>query len=527
MCTLGMPTGLAQYNGQNNGQVVSIPNPALLPGDAGPRLHELVAKRRAFFQAQRYQEEPRQYDYFHAVNLWQERRPELVQLQRQRVAANTMARRAAGNLERAKKLAFGHAGRGMVAAVAAAEADLQAAQATFGAIQARENEFRRVRIDPLAGYLKRVGPQWAGLYAQMAELVPRVATDPGVNMLANAWENAGAGDKNFVEAHVLGAVANIYAGKLAAAEVGLKEASACIRELKLLELPVAIDCCHGWLLLGKPMMCKEFVEYLESLPDTATVIGQDWAIGLHAYAERKLNGGAAYFSRAVGDAIKLREKFAEEAPPAMWGDAVVSLLQTDEVNANRGRNFFKKAGPKVVGDGSWQVLRARSMIAVEAENDATNWHEAVALLVACKERAPGPMQAELVAQLDAYRQQRIWNVRDWKPAAVAGVPVAPVHVPQPPPPPLPEGDSDPRYAYDGRFPKSNFRIRFDAIRTQTDIASVMRWREMLRALFDSGLTLDEIDWAEHQIDGKVDERSFDADEAVRFQKYVTFTVDGW
>ena len=178
----------------------------------------------------------------------------------------------------------------------------------------------------------------------------------------------------------------------------------------------------------------------------------------------------------------------------------------------------------VVSDGCWQVLRARSMIAA----DAADWKPAVALLEVCAKRAPGAMQAELADHLAAYRQQQVWNVRDWPRVAAVGMPVAPVPAPQPPPPPLAlAGDAaDPRYTYDGTFPRSDFRIRFDELRNQTDIASVMRWREVLRAVFASGLTLNEIDWAENCLDSNEPAESLDADETIRLQKYVELTADG-
>jgi hypothetical protein len=506
---------------QGNAAIIDIPKPVVLPSDAVQRLHGLVAQRTAFFQSQKFAEGNRWHDYFEAEKLWQERQPLIRPLNLQLQVAKLGVARAASQVQRNRNLATGHAGRGMGGNVAAAEENLKAAKAKLVDIQGQWNAFKSQRIAPLENYLQAARPKWAEIYYQMGQLVPRDATDPLAKALADAWDAVGVNENAFVEAHVSAAVAKIYAGDPAAAEKLLQRASNFLKASQLHGLPVAVDCCHGWLLLGKPRMCQDYVTYLKNLPDTATLIGQDWAIGLHAYAERKLNGGAAYFSRALGDAIKLRETLAQEAPPALWGDAVVSLLQADEVSVNRGRNFFKKAGPAVVSDGGWQVLRARAMIAADAEA----WKPAVALLVACKERAPGTMRAELENQLAAYRQPRSWNVRDWQPAAAAGVPGVPVPAPQPPPSP-PGDDSDPRYTYDGRFPRSDFRTEFDTLRNDTDIASVMRWREVLRALFASGLTLNEIDWAEHCLDRDQPAESLNAEEMIRLQKYAELTADG-
>ena len=517
--------GMSIGRAQGNAVMINIPKPVVLPGDAVQRLPGVVAQRKGFFQAQKFAEGGRQHDYFAAEKLWQERQSLIRQLNLQLKAAQLWVNRAALEVKRNRNLAIGHAGRNMGGDVAAAEQNLKAATAKLAQIQARLNAFLIGQIQPLENYLQGARPKWAEIYSQMRQLVPRDATDPLAKAVADAWDAAGANENDFVEAHVLGAVSKIYAGEQAAAEKLLQRASNFLKASKLHGLPVAVDCCHGWLLLGKPRMCQEYVTYLKKLPDTATVIGQDWAIGLHAYADRKLNGGAAYFSRALGDAIKLRETSAQEAPPALWGDAVVSLLQTtDEVNAGRGRNFFKTAGPVVVSDGCWQVLRARAMIAA----DAADWKPAVALLEVCAKRAPGAMQAELADHLAAYRQQQVWNVRDWPRVAAVGMPVAPVPAPQPPPPALAlAGDAaDPRYTYDGTFPRSDFRIRFDELRNQTDIASVMRWREVLRAVFASGLTLNEIDWAENCLDSNEPAESLDADETIRLRKYVELTADG-
>ena len=54
----------------------------------------------------------------------------------------------------------------------------------------------------------------------------------------------------------------------------------------------------------------------------------------------------------------------------------------------------------------------------------------------------------------------------------------------------------------------------------------MRWREVLRAVFASGLTLNEIDWAENCLDSNEPAESLDADETIRLRKYVELTADG-
>ncbi|MEI6257347.1 MAG: hypothetical protein WCQ77_11955 [Planctomycetota bacterium] len=515
--------GMSIGRAQGNAVIINIPKPVVLPGDAVQRLLGVVAQRTNFFQAQKFAEGGRQHDYFAAEKLWQERQPLIRPLNRDLKEAQLWVNRADLQVQRNRNLATGHAGRGMERDVAAAEQNLKAAKAKRDQIQGRRNAFLIGQIQPLENYLQGARPKWAEIYSQMAQLVPRDATDPLAKAVADAWDAAGANENDFVEADVLGAVSKIYAGDQVSAEKLLQRASNFLKASQLYGLPVAVDCCHGWLLLGKPPMCQDYVTFLKNLPDTATVIGQDWAIGLHAYADRKLNGGTDDFSRAVRKAIKLRA-LAQEAPPALWGDAVVSLLQTDEVDAGRGRNFFKTAGPVVVSDGCWQVLRARAMIAA----DAADWKPAVALLEVCAERAPGAMQAELADHLAAYRQQQVWNVCDWARVAAAGVPVAPVLAPQVPPPPLALAgdDADPRYTYDGTFPRSDFRIRFDELRNQTDIASVMRWREVLRAVFASGLTLNETDWAEHCLDSNEPAESLDSDETIRLQKYVELTADG-
>ena len=516
--------GMSIGRAQGNAVMIDIPKPVVLPDDAVQRLHGVVAQRTNFFQAQKFAEGGRQHDYFAAEKLLQERQSLKGPLNRELDVARRGVAFAELQLQRNRNLATGHAGRGMGGDVAAAKENLKAAKARFDRIQGRWNAFLIGQIQPLDNYLQRARPKWAEIYSQMGQLVPRDVTDPLAKAVADAWDAAGANENDFVEAHVLGAVSKIYAGDQVSAEKLLQRASNFLKASQLHGLPVAVDCCHGWLLLGKPRMCQDYVTYLKNLPDTATAIGQDWAIGLHAYADGKLHDGADDFSRAVGKAIKLRSILAQEAPPALWGDAVVSLLQTDLVNAGRGRNFFKTAGPVVVSDGCWQVLRARAMIAA----DAADWKPAVALLEVCAERAPGAMQAELADHLAAYRQQQVWNVCDWPRVAAVGMPVAPVPAPQPPPPPLAlAGDAaDPRYTYDGTFPRSDFRIRFDELRNQTDIASVMRWREVLRAVFASGLTLNETDWAEHCLDSNAPAESLDSDETIRLQKYVELTADG-
>ena len=95
---------------------------------------------------------------------------------------------------------------------------------------------------------------------------------------------------------------------------------------------------------------------------------------------------------------------------------------------------------------------------------------------------------------------------------------------------VPQADDepeDPRYSYDGRFPKSEFRKRFEALRGKNDIASLQTWRAMTLALVNKGLTLNEIDWAEQQSNNRIHLESLRGEEQVRFRKYLEFTKDGW
>ena len=525
----GMSIGWAQ----GNGVIAVIPNPNFLPPDAVAKLNALFVARQQFFQAQKFQEMNRQSHFFEALKVQWERQKELRLWDTQLRQATRRVNAARNDLVIKKQQAIGFAGRGMGPAVQNAQRVLNAEQAQFNQIQNQANNFNVKQIMPLQNFLAVARPQWDALYLQMGQLVTRDATDPQAGAMATAWGAAGVNDGTFIEADVLGAVASIYAGDLPMAEKCLERASLSIANWQLLELPVAVDCCHGWLLCDKPKMCQEYVKYLKKLPDTATTVGQDWAIGLHAYAECKLHSGAEYFNRAVGGAIALRQNTGQEGPPAMWADAVVSLLQTDEVNATRARNLWAKAGPAVINDGDWQVLRARAMFAAEA----ADWNSADELLRVCMQRAPRTMHVRLGDQLAASHRQVIWNIRDSNlcPKAGGGAVVAP---PAPAPAMIAGGgplnaprpnvhdDSDnPRYEYDGRYPKSDFRLSFEEIGSKTDMPALMRWREMVRKLFDSGLSLNDIDWAEHRLENPVSDESLTADETIRFQRYTEFNAD--
>ena len=242
--------------------------------------------------------------------------------------------------------------------------------------------------------------------------------------VAAAYASECGRQRDFVEGHVLGAITAIYRNDLRTATDSLDAAAKIIVAFDLYGMLVAADYCHACLLMGRPDACQRVVDFIKEMPDTATSIEQDCAVGLHAYATRKFHTGAKFYGRAMHRQARVKRESNLDAPPSLWGEAAVLLLHIDEPQhqKQRARELLERA--VVQQSGAWQVLRAQAMLKAEDGQ----WGDGVGLLTTSMERAPLVMRDELADQMESYKQRETWDVRRLQPPAnaLAGGAAAPL-----------------------------------------------------------------------------------------------------
>jgi len=84
----------------------------------------------------------------------------------------------------------------------------------------------------------------------------------------------------------------------------------------------------------------------------------------------------------------------------------------------------------------------------------------------------------------------------------------------------------PAYNYDGRFPKSSFRVRLEEAVLKSDIPSLRLERQLKLVLSSSGLTLNELDWAEHVFKNEIPTGELSPDELVKYRAYLKLLARG-
>jgi hypothetical protein len=532
--------------------VIAVPPSAMLPHGAAGRLQLLIRERADNIE---------KFQVFAALKKIQQQQPQLNALQADILAAEKLWRAANFQFTKISSQARGEAGKGMAGQVAAARQAVNQANQNVDKARLKLASFFAANIQPWLEKVDAARPDWARIYRSMRELVPTDRADPGAGEVAAVYSAECRRQENFVEGYVLGAIAAIYVNDLQEARDSLEKAAKLIVEYQLGDLLVATDYCHACLLLGKPDACEAVVDFIKNMPDTATSIEQDCIVGLHAYATRKFNEGAKFYTRAIHKQARLKRADNLDASPALWGEAAMLFMQLDDVNQRNKAKLVLEKEPQTQS-GAWQVLRARAELAA----DAGDWGEAAGLIDASEARAPLAMQAELRAHGEAIKAQKRWNARLFQRPAAAVVPNAAGAVvrndaaPNNPGladlagvlgglgaameatnrvaekqraedaarrPPEADESSDPRYAYDGKFPKCAFRKQFEALDGKTDLDSLQTWGRMKLILARRGLTLNGLDWAEHQSNNRVAVASLEGEERTLYIKYLELVKDGW
>jgi hypothetical protein len=263
---------------------------------------------------------------------------------------------------------------------------------------------------------------WFKIYFEMRDLQPLSRRDPNLVDVTGVLAQATGTRKDFVEGRILGAVCQVYGGKPDQAAKSLEQASDFLSRHALNPSPIGHDCCAAWLMLGQPEAVTQFIEVLKDLKakkalrDGLTPF-QVWLVATHAWQKFRYNEAKEYFELALKKANVWAGKAAEA--PGLVADAASFYLLA---GANPPRDPTR--GEKLLGlfggapPASWAMQRAQAALKASqatqaaAQGDATNaratWAAAVSELEQCRQDCLPVLDVEIDAQLQAYRDEKVW-----------------------------------------------------------------------------------------------------------------------
>lgn len=275
----------------------------------------------------------------------------------------------------------------------------------------------------LGGDMKR----WFELYYMMRQIVPMSRADAGLNDVTQTLENAinarkQRGKDDFVEGRILAAVCHLYAGDQIKAASRLDEAARFLDGRLLNMSAVGNDCCFAGLLLGKTDAVKANIAMLKDdkvFPKSRLTPFQMSLVAMHAWQTANLPTADDWFGRVVIKSRATKKPKIEVADGAelIAGAALFWLAahDRDERDPARASELLKKIPDTVQ---LWQVRRARAaqkahQAAEFQANGSTQdadrlWNEAAQELEACQQESLPTLDAEIDAQLAAYRGRKPW-----------------------------------------------------------------------------------------------------------------------
>lgn len=258
-----------------------------------------------------------------------------------------------------------------------------------------------------------VGP-WMACYWRMRRAIQFDRRDPNRASTLKVLEDAVRARGDFYEGRVLAAILQVYDGNAGAAEDHLKQACDGMLKFSLFGTPFANDCCHAYLLLGRPDMVEGFVAVLRKLDPGRQTAVRCWLVGLSGMLSCEDNEAATYLQKALAkvDVFKKDKDVPAEAA-ALLGDAALFRLTANneaQRDVDKARQILDKTPRQW---DAWQVLRARAALAAADGN----WADARTLLGKVAEACPPNLAEEIAAQRGAYAEQKPWTrPRPAKPA---------------------------------------------------------------------------------------------------------------
>jgi hypothetical protein len=263
---------------------------------------------------------------------------------------------------------------------------------------------------------------WFKLYFQMLDLQPGSRRDPNLVDVAEVYEQAARSRQDFVEGQILGAVCEAYRGDVEKAVQRLNRATDFLNHHALNVSPLGYSCCASWLVLGRPEMVSEFVGVLKGerkRPKREISAYQALLIGTHAWHLFRYNEAREYFEVALQktDAWKGGACHA----PGLVADVATFYLLAGSMpprDPDRAGKLLEELAKAPPGQSAWPLRRARAAWnavratrqadAGDAVTAASLWADAVSELQECRADCPPVLDAEIDAQLQAYRSEKAW-----------------------------------------------------------------------------------------------------------------------
>ena len=276
-----------------------------------------------------------------------------------------------------------------------AEAEFNQAEAE---LRTKNVELQSVaaRLTNLYARLRRNLPDFFRNYMALRQVLP-YERSPINAEIANCLERRAHDCSQWVEGHVLMAVASAYAGDESAAQKFLEQAGQIMKECPpLITTILAEDCCSTWLLLGKTDKVAQYVAAIRNTPARYRTAMQEWMLGADARVQGRYDDASKFLSAAMGKAKK-------RAPAALIAEAAFVLLLGD----SKGKRTAKAADllADVKEDDSWSVLQSRAALAAAQER----WGDAVHLIEACRAKAPLCIDEDLEQQHASYADEKVWR----------------------------------------------------------------------------------------------------------------------
>jgi tetratricopeptide (TPR) repeat protein len=278
--------------------------------------------------------------------------------------------------------------------LAPAERALTAAQ---GKMREAEQDHERVvaRLHAHDTRMHRDAPEFFRTYFALRELLPRHRDSSNIVIAETLAPHMGPG-QDFIEGHVVSAIALVYAGNDDKAGAHLETVEAtCTRYPLLLGTTIAEDWCATWLLMGRPDKVSKYIVGLRSIPEKQRTFSQEWLLAAHDSLRGQREKALKGYELAVG-------KTNPGEHPPLQAEAAKAAL-TGSVNATKiqlARRFLEG----IKDDSQWSVLRARALLEAAEER----WDEAVRVLDQATGLMPPCIAAVTAEQRDAYRNGKAW-----------------------------------------------------------------------------------------------------------------------
>lgn len=246
-------------------------------------------------------------------------------------------------------------------------------------------------LQPLYNKIGPEIPRWLQTYAEMRAWLKPDRRDPNRPAVHQALQAAITRRNDFYEGHVLAALAGAYDGDADAADKHLAEACKGYARLRLFFSPLGPDCCHTYLLLGKPEMVRDWVNEIKKMnagkPQTSLLC---WLVGNAEMLDGKDNEAKKYLDRALTK-VAAFGKPPKPLPEPLVGDAAFFYATTSNgklLNLEKAKELLAKVPEK---SDAWEVLRARAAVLFAEGKEA----EGRTALEACRERAPKVLNERL------------------------------------------------------------------------------------------------------------------------------------